>query len=140
MNKYSQQSALNLQQCPIVFQLICHELLEQFDHSVLCSFRGKIEQNELFRAGKSKVKYPNSKHNSIPPMAVDLAPYPRERNIHSDREKYCEMAGRFLAIAHRLLKNGIIDHKVRWGRNWDGDKEYDDQDFNDYGHFEIIEV
>jgi peptidoglycan L-alanyl-D-glutamate endopeptidase CwlK len=46
------------------------------DITVLCGWRGEASQNEAFRAGNSKLQWPNSKHNSVPSNAVDIAPYP----------------------------------------------------------------
>lgn len=46
------------------------------DITVLCGYRGEKEQNEAFRIGTSKLQYPKSKHNKVPALAVDLAPYP----------------------------------------------------------------
>lgn len=46
------------------------------DLAVLCGYRGEKEQNEAFAKGTSKLKWPNSKHNHLPSLAVDLAPYP----------------------------------------------------------------
>lgn len=46
------------------------------DITVLCGYRGEAAQNKAFREGKSKLLYPHSKHNRVPSMAVDIAPYP----------------------------------------------------------------
>lgn len=46
------------------------------DLTVLCGYRGEAEQNDAFRRGTSKLQFPNSKHNKVPALAVDLAPYP----------------------------------------------------------------
>lgn len=46
------------------------------DVSVLCGFRDKKEQDEAFKNKASKLQWPKSKHNVLPSMAVDLAPYP----------------------------------------------------------------
>ena len=37
--------------------------------------RTKTEQDELFAKGKTKLKYPESKHNRDPSLAIDIAPY-----------------------------------------------------------------
>lgn len=46
------------------------------DFAVICGHRGETEQNAAFYAGKSKLKYPYSKHNSLPARAYDRVPYP----------------------------------------------------------------
>jgi len=72
-------------------------------------------------------------HNRKPSLAVDAVPYPINPDWNKDLEKICVFAGIVLAIAHR---RGI---KIRWGRDWDGDFDLNDQTFNDYCHFEIVE-
>lgn len=39
---------------------------------ISCSFRGKEEQEEAFLDGKTKLHWPNSKHNKTPALALDL--------------------------------------------------------------------
>lgn len=46
------------------------------DLTVLCGFRGQAEQDDAFARGTSKLRWPKSKHNRTPALAVDLAPYP----------------------------------------------------------------
>jgi len=42
--------------------------------SVLCGHRTQAEQDAAFFAKKSKVKFPGSKHNALPALAVDICP------------------------------------------------------------------
>jgi peptidoglycan L-alanyl-D-glutamate endopeptidase CwlK len=38
-----------------------------------------------------------------------------------------------------MLKNdGKMTHDVRYGGDWDGDKDINDQTFNDTVHFELV--
>lgn len=46
---------------------------------VICGHRGKEEQNEAAKNGKSELKWPNSKHNKTPAEALDFVPDP-DRN------------------------------------------------------------
>ena len=46
------------------------------DFAIICGHRGENEQNAAFAAGRSKVKYPYSKHNMKPARAYDRVPYP----------------------------------------------------------------
>lgn len=57
-------------ECPLVQDVI-----------VLCGFRGEQEQNEAFEKKTSKLKWPNSKHNSLPSNAVDMAPFPLDWSV-----------------------------------------------------------
>ena len=45
------------------------------DLTILCGHRSKAEQDAAFAKGASKLRYPKSKHNVWPSMAVDVAPY-----------------------------------------------------------------
>ena len=129
MNRYSKSSKNNLSQCHIDLQLICHELLKIFDHSVICGHRSEEDQEKAFNKGNSKVHYPNSKHNSIPALAVDIIPYPID---WKDINNFSYMGGLFLGIAYILKENKIITHDIRWGGHW--------KRLKDYPHFELIEV
>ena len=93
------------------------------DHDliVLCVWRGKAEQDKAFADGKSKLRWPDSKHNSSPSRAVDLAPYPLD---WSDRHAFVELATYVLEAAADL---GI---RVRWGGHFAG--------FPDLPHFELL--
>ena len=49
---------------------------KELDFIVLCGFRGEQEQNLAFNAGNSKLRWPESRHNKNPSLAVDVVPYP----------------------------------------------------------------
>jgi peptidoglycan L-alanyl-D-glutamate endopeptidase CwlK len=44
-----------------------------------------------------------------------------------------------MGIAQKLKDDGKMTHSVRFGGDWDGDKDITDQKFNDLVHFELIE-
>lgn len=46
------------------------------DFSIVCGNRTREEQNEAVRKGNSQLKFPLSKHNKMPSLAVDVIPYP----------------------------------------------------------------
>lgn len=46
------------------------------DITILCGFRGELDQNRAFDQGHSKLRWPASAHNKTPALAVDAAPYP----------------------------------------------------------------
>jgi peptidoglycan L-alanyl-D-glutamate endopeptidase CwlK len=129
MPKYSKQSAGRLSTCDPRLQDVFNEVIKHFDCSVLQGHRGQIEQNECVRRGTSKLKWPKSKHNSIPSKAADVAPYPID---WSDRERFAHFAGFVLGIA--ALK-GV---KLRWGGDWNQDRKSKDERLFDGPHFEII--
>lgn len=120
MNIFSKQSQERLNTCHPFLQEICNELIKEMDFTVLCGYRDKAAQNEAFSKGASKLKFPKSKHNSSPSMAVDLAPYPIDWNDHT----------RFKALAARFKQ--IAEHK-RIGITWGGDFK----GFPDMPHFQL---
>ncbi|MEA1079525.1 hypothetical protein [Marinobacter qingdaonensis] len=135
MPSYSEKSAFRLSTCHPDLQKVFQRVIRVFDHSVLCGHRGKDEQNRFFRQGKSKVRWPNGKHNSVPSMAVDAAPWPIDWH---DRERFSLFAGFVIGIAREMYDDGEIDHLIRWGGDWDCDTEVTDNGFDDLPHFELI--
>ncbi len=131
MPKYSQTSADRLATCDERLQRVFNEVIKHFDHTIVCGHRGQAEQDKAFADGKSKVRWPDGKHNKTPSEAVDAVPYPIE---WGDRERATLFAGYVLGTA----KQKGID--LRWGGDWDSDTEVADNDFDDLWHFELGEV
>ena len=130
MPSFGRRSKEHLNQCHQDLQKIANELIKYFDVSVTDSHRGKELQDKYYRDGASKVKWPKSKHNSVPSKAIHLDPYPINYN---NIRRYYFMAGFVMMIAH------MLDIKIRWGGDWDSDTEITDQSFNDLAHFELLE-
>jgi peptidoglycan LD-endopeptidase CwlK len=105
-----------------------------FDFTVLEGHRDKEAQNKAYKEGKSKIKWPDGKHNKKPSLAFDLAPYPIDFSSKPKSvARYYLLAGIIMAVAWELKI------KLRWGGDWDGDWDLADQVFDDLGHFEILE-
>lgn len=103
-----------------------------FPCEVICSMRGKIEQDEAFNSGKSKTPWPKSKHNVTPSLAVDVLP--NNKSFSWDNVKlFFFFAGVVDAIAKQL------NIKVRWGGDWDKDYNFLNEKFVDLPHWEIYE-
>jgi hypothetical protein len=114
---------------------VFNEVIKHVDCSILEGHRSKERQNRLYDEKRTKVKYPNGRHNSNPSKAVDVTPYPVD---WEDRERQTLFAGFVIGIARSM---GI---KIRWGGNWDmyeekGRWEVKDNRFDDFPHFEIKE-
>jgi len=109
MPKFSKKSLDRLATCDERLQRICNELIKETDFTVLCGWRSKIEQDAAFASGASDLKYPESKHNKFPSLAVDIAPYPIDWNNHV---AFKELSVKFLKISSKM---GI---KVTWGGSW----------------------
>lgn len=130
MPKFSKKSLSKLETCDKRLQDLFLRVVKKFDCTILEGHRGKDRQNKLFNEGKSKLKYPKGKHNSLPSKAVDVAPYPIDWN---DRERFTYFAGYVVGIAYQM---GL---KIRWGGDWDMDTQVKDNNFDDLPHFEIKE-
>ena len=128
MPSFSERSKKNLLNAHEDLQKICNEAIKIVDFSVLDTYRDKEKQDYLFNSGLSKLQWPNSKHNKMPSLAVDVVPYPIDWN---DKERFYFLAGIFKAIA---FKHGII---LRFGGDWDNDNDFKDQTFLDLGHYEL---
>lgn len=129
MAKYSPVSKTKLASCHPLLQRVFENVIKIVDCKIICGQRDMAEQNRLYRLEKSKVEWPNSKHNSDPSMAVDAVPYPVD---WEDLKRFYFLAGVVIAVGHML---GL---KIRWGGDWDMDTDLNDQDFNDLPHFELI--
>ena len=136
MLQFGRKSKAELETVHPSLKLVMTESLrmELIDFSVLQGHRGKEEQDRYFKLGKSKVKFPNGKHNSMPSLAVDVVPFIKYK-ISWNPVHCIFLAGVVLTCAKNL---GI---GLRWGGNWDRDLEImTDQDFNDLVHYELSEV
>jgi peptidoglycan L-alanyl-D-glutamate endopeptidase CwlK len=128
MPKLSAKSEERLKECHPDIQKVFSEVIKYVDFTVTCGMRGEEEQNEAFRTGKSKLKFPQSKHNQSPSLAIDVVPFPIDWNDH---KRFYYFAGFVLGIA----KSMNID--LRFGGDWDGDFDIKDQNFFDLPHFEL---
>jgi len=132
---FSKNSEQKLLSCSDELKNLFFAVIKHYDCMILIGHRNKEEQNEAFRSKKSKLRYPNSKHNYIPSKAVDVIPwFKSEPHIRwDDIKKFYEFGGFVQGMAKAL---GL---KIRWGGNWDMDDELHDQSFFDLVHFEVIE-
>lgn len=131
MAKFSDNSKKELRTCDERLQLLMNMLIRKYDVAVIEGHRGKKRQNNLYKEGRSKLEYPNSKHNSDPSLAVDIAPYPID---WEQTNRFYYMAGKVMTYAD------FLDIPLRWGGDWDGDHKFQDQTFDDLVHFEIDET
>ncbi|MDF1546117.1 MAG: M15 family peptidase [bacterium] len=131
MPKFSERSLAKLETCDIRLARLFMKVVEHYDCSVLCGHRPQEIQDYAFEHGNSKLKWPDSKHNTKPSLAVDLAPYPID---WEDALRFAHFAGYVKAIADRM------GYAIRWGGDWDSDGSTNDQNFMDLGHFEILDV
>ena len=128
MPKFGRKSRERLSTCESNLQKVFNEVIKHVDCSVLEGHRDKDRQNKLYEEGKTKVKYPNGRHNRQPSSAVDVTPYPVD---WKDRERQTLFAGFVIGVASQMGIN------LRWGGDWDQDFQVVDNRFDDFPHFEL---
>lgn len=110
-------------------QRVCLEVIEHFNFTIVCGHRGEIDQNMAFEQGRSKLRWPDGKHNTLPSNAMDLMYFPID---WEDTKGAILFAGFVLGTARQM---GI---GLRWGGDWDRDWSLKNNRFNDYPHFELV--
>ncbi len=129
----SNSSSDKLSQCHPELQRLVRAVESRIGLVVSCGFRNEADQNRSFASGASKKRWPNSEHNKLPSLAVDMEPLKRNKIDWNDKVLFYYFAGYVKSVAD------MIDIKIRWGGDWDSDKDFHDQTFNDLCHFELEE-
>ena len=129
MPNFSDKSLAKLATSDPRLQRVFQEVVRNFDCTILEGHRNRERQNQMVEEGKSQVRWPDGKHNTVPSMAVDVCPYPI---VWDDRERQTLFAGFVLATAKAMGVN------LRWGGDWDRDTEVRDNGFDDLVHFELV--
>jgi len=140
-NTFGDKSKENLSQVHPDLIRVAYEVLQSFDHSIICGHRGEAKQTEAFNAKKSKTPWPKSKHNLIPSRAIDFLPYPFHGypNLDDGIKQYTKLTAQYYAISAAYVVAGrSLGIDVRGGFDWDGDGIFTDQSFDDIGHIELI--
>ena len=130
MPNFGAKSKQNLAEAHIGLQRLFNEVIKHRDCTVVVGYRGEADQNRAFSIGNSKLKFPQSKHNQSPSLAVDVVPYINGGACWDSKECYA-FGGFVMGVASQM---GI---KIRWGGDWDSDGSVSDNKFNDLVHFEL---
>jgi len=130
MPRFGKKSRERLGTCDKRLQDVFNEVIKYVDCSILEGHRDEKRQDKLFEESKTKVRYPMGRHNSSPSRAVDVVPYPVD---WEDRERFHLFSGFVLGLARGM---GIT---LRWGGDWNMNFEVDDNKFDDFPHFELID-
>ena len=128
MPRFGRRSKERLATCHEDLIKVFNEVIKHVDCSIICGHRGEEDQNKAVATGHSHAIYPKGRHNKVPSIAVDVAPYPID---WEDTERFTLFAGFVLGIAKSMNINLI------WGNDWDGDFETKDTNFRDYPHFQL---
>ncbi|SDU27045.1 M15 family metallopeptidase domain-containing protein [Desulfobacula phenolica] len=133
MPRFSNQSNMKLDTCHPLLQELFREVVKEYDCAVIEGHRTRRRQNRFYQQGKSKVKWPDSKHNVMPSEAVDAGPWIENKGIPwQEPNQFYAFAG---FVRGKASQMGI---QIRWGGDWDGDNDVNDQKFNDLVHFELL--
>jgi peptidoglycan L-alanyl-D-glutamate endopeptidase CwlK len=131
MPKFGAASKRNLATCDHQIQRLLNEAIKHVDFSVTCGNRGKKAQTEAYEDGFSSVEWPDSKHNDMPSMAADVAPY-ANGILWDDLEGFTLLAGIIKGISL------MLDIPIRIGVDWDGDLVVKEHSFLDRPHIELV--
>lgn len=122
------------------------------DFGIACGHRDEVAQEAACAAGLSKVHWPDSKHNKIPSLAVDIVPYVDKLDVYTwarykalqgmpdtdinkaVTESFVTAARHILAVAENL---GL---GIRWGGDFNMDGDKTTKDSWDKPHFELMQV
>jgi peptidoglycan L-alanyl-D-glutamate endopeptidase CwlK len=122
-----EKSRANLSTCDPILQTVFEEVDREVPLKVIEGYRSPERQKQLFDEGRSKVQV--SKHQTTPSDAVDVAPLPVN---WQNKQKFYYLAAFVVCLAKTK------GYKIRWGGNWDGDQDLDDQTFMDLVHYEVV--
>ncbi len=117
---FSRRSLSRLETCHPDLILLMREVIASpdcpCDVTVLCGYRGQEEQDQAFASGNSKLRYPQSRHNRIPSLACDVAPFIAGA-VSWSWPDYYPLADHIKATWTRLQAEGRLsdDYRISWG-------------------------
>jgi hypothetical protein len=127
MPSFSNTSLKRLETCHPDIQKLMRAVIQKVDFSVLCGHRNQEEQDQAVANKASKTPWPTSKHNSLPSLAIDIAPVPLD----------WKKPQAFKDLAHIVLVTAAeLGIKIRWGGDWNSNG-VEDESFYDLPHFEL---
>ena len=126
MPRFSRTSITNLSSCDVRLLQLFLQVIKNVDCTIIEGHRSTEKQATLLQQGLTRLQH--SKHNEVPSLAVDVAPYPIR---WEDYEKFYWFGGYVKGVADSL---GL---EIRWGGDWDGDGDFKDQTLVDLVHWEI---
>lgn len=139
---FSERSLERLSTCHADLQLVMNTAIgiSRVDFGIAEGHRSVERQTELYKKGfsqKDGIAF-RSKHNYEPSRAVDIYSWVNGMtNYRLDIMTY--LAGLIEGTSEILYAAKQINHRVRWGGNWDMDGEIiTDQTFIDTPHYELI--
>jgi peptidoglycan LD-endopeptidase CwlK len=127
-------SLAQLATCDPRLQRIANEAIKYGpDFSIVEGFRNQAMQHRDYLTGKSKLDWPNGRHNHQPSLAYDFSPYPEDWSEGQlPHARFAMIAGVHFVVAAQL---GI---DIRWGADWNRNLDPRDETFLDWGHIELV--
>lgn len=140
MPQFSARSTDRLVTADRALQRVFRLVVMRYDCSILCGHRGQVEQSIAYAERRSHAMWPDSPHNTLPARAVDVAPYPIDWGESGSTERRRKAIARFYHFAGYVLstaeREGVA---LCWGGDWDCDRDFSDQSFDDLVHFELAD-
>ncbi len=121
--RFSRRSLQRLETCHQDLVLLMVEALGAedcpMDFTIIEGHRGEARQNQLRAEGKSQLRWPASKHNSLPSHAVDIAPYV-DGAISWSWDHFNPLADHVLDTWARLVieERTTGQYRLTWGGSW----------------------
>lgn len=108
------------------------EVGRTMDVLVIAGYRSREEQDALKRDGQSLHGWPNSLHNRLPALAMDIAPYPAGED---SPERMAYLAGCVLQQAR------AFGFRLAWAADADADHIFNAESFSPpvWRHFRLVE-
>lgn len=129
--KFSKRSLDNLETCAKPLQTLFKKCIEvtDIDFTVICGHRDKKSQDEAYRLGNSKLRWPKSNHNKLPSLAADVVPYPID---WKDLQKFDELAKIIKSVWEDMTDEEKDGYDLAWGGDW--------KKFIDRPHWELVKA
>lgn len=125
--------------------ITCHEGHRSVEKQFAYFKKGRKFINGEWVLVKPKSKITNidgikvkGKHNYNPSLALDFKAYvPGKPQLTWDAVHLTYIGASLIMIAEYLHSEGLIEHKLRWGGNWDKDGDLADNTLYDRPHVEL---
>lgn len=120
-----------------LLQRVVDLAIVKVDFVLLDAQRGRAEQELAFKRGHSKAHFSESAHNWSPAVAFDLCPWPIDWNP----AKFKQIA-EIIGYYDKRQGDGFgiaFEEKIplRWGADWNMNGLWNDENFLDWGHWEL---
>ncbi len=143
MPRFGKTSSDRLSTCHPLLAELMRKVVKTRDCAILEGHRTERRQNELFAQNRTKVRWPDSQHNALPSLAVDVAPWyndaPHVRWPDPNCSTHARELGQwYLFIGYVQRTAEELGIAIRCGADWDGDGLATDQSFHDLPHIELL--